>query len=209
MVALYLIDTRLLSFEVATAYLSPEESQKILSLTRPEVRNRQVFSQGLKRKILAEYLGVKPKNLIFKQNAYGKPSVLNAPIFFNLSHAGHWILLGISEKQELGVDVECLKTLNYLALAKRFFHSLEFEQIKDQYDFFKLWTYKEAFVKAIGMGLSFGLENFALDIKTGQFLDIDPKYKNFKLQSIDLEEGYFAALCLSQEEELILSCPPI
>ncbi len=201
---IYSVNTETLDLEFFKTFLTPEELKDLSGLTRSEVRNMRIFSQGFKRKILGEYLNYDPRFLTFELSPTGKPSVKTPEnsIFFNLSHAGHWIFLGISEKFEIGIDVECVKKLDYLPLAKRFFHELEINQIENSQQpeetFFKLWCLKESFVKAIGLGLGYGLERFAIDAQTGNFLFVEPKYQYCQLIPIDnFEKDYFAAVCLA------------
>ena len=217
---IYALNIRDLNFLDYLNVLSPEEIQKFSELKFEPVKKSKIISQGFKRKILGQVLNINPKDLIFKLSPEGKPyldlDLDIKKIFFNISHAGDFILLGISRFDELGVDIEKIKKLNYLDLAKRFFHKVEIEILELEKDlktqeslFFKLWAYKEAFLKAIGLGIGYGLDQFAIDPRSGIFLE-QPKeaeYKNYYLKDLDLShfdlnaENYFAAICWRPGED--------
>ncbi len=106
---------------------------------------------------------------------HGKPHVEEAGFpYFNLSHSGHCIVLAFSRDHELGVDVERespQRRHSPLELAHRFFAAEEssalalLDESKLNTAFILLWTCKEAVLKALGHGLSFGLNRlqFTLD----------------------------------------------
>ena len=120
------------------------------------------------------------------------------------------------------MDIEKIKKLDYLNLAKRFFHEIEMEILVLEQDlkiqenlFFKLWSYKEAFLKAIGLGIGYGLDQFAIDPRSGIFLEQpkEIKYQNYYLEALDLNfnlsaETYFAAICWRPGEDSNLRPTP-
>jgi 4'-phosphopantetheinyl transferase len=97
---------------------------------------------------------------------YGKPYLPTLPDFhFSLSHSGNVAMCAVSPR-EIGCDIEAPRGYD-AKIAKRFFHPAEQEWLfsrpePEQPDvFFRLWTCKESFVKALGLGLSLGLDSFA------------------------------------------------
>lgn len=106
---------------------------------------------------------------------YGKPYVLDAGYpHFNLSHAGHCIAFAFSRQQELGVDVENVRRRrSSLALAERFFAMEELQALaalepsERDAAFVRLWTGKEAVLKALGRGLAFGLHRLSFSLDDG------------------------------------------
>ncbi|MBO9661625.1 4'-phosphopantetheinyl transferase superfamily protein [Dokdonella sp.] len=103
---------------------------------------------------------------------HGKPY---APAFagldFNLSHAGHHVLLAFARGQALGVDLERdERRLSLIEIARRFFAADEADALERLPDaarlpcFLRLWTRKEAVLKALGQGLNFGLDRLAFAI---------------------------------------------
>ena len=110
----------------------------------------------------------------FKQGEHGKPYVAAAEFpHFNVSHSGHHVAFAFCHEQELGVDIERVslrRSHSALVLARRFFATEETAALAQLNDaaceraFLHLWTCKEALLKALGHGLSFGLDRlrFAL-----------------------------------------------
>lgn len=111
---------------------------------------------------------------IFEQGKHGKPYVAAGGFpHFNVSHAGDRVAFAFCREQELGVDVErgsMRRSHSALELATRFFAADESTALASldaeerERAFLHLWTCKEAVLKALGHGLSFGLERlrFAL-----------------------------------------------
>ena len=124
-------------------------------------------------RLLAAYTGCDAADLRFDRGAHGKPSLRSpATLQFNLSHSGGALLVAISRDQPLGVDLESLaRQRPGLELARRFFDGEEADALarlgapRQHAAFLRLWSCKEAVVKALGQGLSFGLARlrFALD----------------------------------------------
>ncbi len=206
-----LLDTRTLTLEDYVNYLLPNELRGLDFTHNSEIRRMQILSHGVRRKCLATWLQCDPLLIHFENNFFGKPRMLSLnanykPPFFNISHAGHWLLMGISERYEIGVDIERAIDIDHLSIAREFFHPLEIRQLEEAQNaadlknlFFRLWAYKEAFVKAIGHGLNYDLDQFAVKITTGGWLDVEEIYKNSELKPLVLEQlghEYFAAQCL-------------
>jgi 4'-phosphopantetheinyl transferase len=124
-------------------------------------------------RVLAANLGCTPAELDLRRDEFGKPHLpTRHALQFNLSHSHAGLLIGISRRQALGVDLETARRRRpVLALAQRFFHPLETDALqrldpaRRESAFLDLWTCKEAVVKALGRGIGFGLDRlaFALD----------------------------------------------
>lgn len=168
------------------------------------------------RLILSFYSTIDPAKLIFKQNDFGKPFLLNEEqLLFNLSHSNEMAICAVSDGEELGVDIEQNRPLNYLEMAERFFSSIEFNifsslsSCQQQEAFFSCWTRKEAYIKAKGLGLSIPLEQFAVSLAPGlpaSLLSSDYSEEDvgrFSLFDLKVAEGYTAALATAglQKEE--------
>jgi 4'-phosphopantetheinyl transferase len=122
--------------------------------------------------LLAGYLGRRAETLALERGEFGKPR-LPPPyaLEFNVSHSKDALLVGISGAQALGVDIEALRRERpVLALAERYFAASEAEALREldptrrQAAFAALWSCKEAFVKALGRGIGFGLARMAFAI---------------------------------------------
>lgn len=171
---------------------------------------RAMLARALVRTELAAALGVEPSTLVFAGGPNGKPEVLAPPqsIAFNLSHSGDWTVLAWHTAPcaaPLGVDVEHRGPgeRDVMRLARRFFSRPEQEALgavagaAREDLFYRLWTLKEAWVKAHGLALApqlgsvaFGVDDGALSVAngsacaTGRFLHGQPA------------DGAWASLCL-------------
>jgi len=172
-------------------------------------RERYIVIHGILRQLLARYLQINPQEINFVNNKYGKPQAAN--IYFNITHSHDMALLGFTKISEIGVDIEFIrKDFASSNIAKRFFSEPEVKALskaKDQTSaFFNCWTRKEAFIKAIGQGLSFPLNKFdvAIGAKKGSLLlnVRDNKYKvaDWSLMSLNAPKNYTAALCSTIEK---------
>ncbi|WP_211443800.1 4'-phosphopantetheinyl transferase family protein [Collimonas humicola] len=163
-------DSQLL--EAYRQLLSAEERRRLQRFLREPDRHRYLVTRALVRTVLARFTGVAPECLRFKENRYGKPALCgmdanNRTLSFNLSHCGDMIVLALTRDRELGVDVENIALRPApINIAKRFFAEVEVIDLEElstaaqSERFFELWTLKEAYVKARGMGLSIPLDQF-------------------------------------------------
>lgn len=155
------------------------DAERTMSSTEREraqkfVRGKESYiaSRWLQRKVLAYYLGITPEAVEFLRTDKGKPYLPQADLYFNLSHSGHWALLAVAKVEFIGVDVEAVSAARDLTgIAESYYHPHEFTQLlaltgATQSDYFyRLWTLKEAFFKAMGTGISAGLEKIAFDLE--------------------------------------------
>ena len=131
--------------------------------------DKQIFyqSHNALRYILSQYLSKKPHEIEFGFTSYGKPYLKNQNLYFNLSHTTSMAVIALTEDAEIGVDIENLnRDMEYEDLAKRFFCETEYLKLvktppeEKSHAFFNCWTRKEAFIKAVGEGLSYPLNDF-------------------------------------------------
>lgn len=170
---LWLLDINRFSaadYAYAERIMSDSEHQRAQKMQRG--KENYIASRWLLRKVLAHYTGIAADSITFLRTDKGKPCLPNSNIHFSLSHSGHWALLAVANCELIGVDIEAIKTTRKLsAIAEHYYHPLEVTQLQAlvgdvQRDYFyRLWTLKEAFLKATGLGISAGLEKicFALN----------------------------------------------
>lgn len=152
--------------------LSLDEQQKTDRFHFPRHRRRSIIARANLRIILAKYLNLEPAELSFTYAEHGKPEIKNTiNLEFNLSHSHELALLAITEGMPIGIDLEYRRPERAgLEIAQRFFSTEEYETLKSlpaaQHceAFFNAWTRKEAFIKAIGQGLSYPLDDFAVTL---------------------------------------------
>jgi 4'-phosphopantetheinyl transferase len=160
------------------AFLSPEElahARRFLSASHGQ---RYVVAHGRLRQLLAPLLRMEPAAIEFAAGADGKPQLAGAAaaseLSFNLSHSAAWGLVGWSWQRDIGVDVEAWRAMrDAAALVRRYFSAAEIagwealpQELREQ-AFFNLWTRKEAYVKALGRGLSLSLASFDVSHENG------------------------------------------
>ncbi len=158
------------------AAMHPAERQEIGRFRLSTSRNQHVVGRGMARTILAR--GVcEPTDIQFEFNGHGKPSVgspTGACRPFNIAHTDGMVLVGTCHAGLIGVDVESLARQPNLEIASRYFAAEEVEFVMshastdDRYlAFLRVWTLKEAYIKAVGGGLSIPLGDFVFhDIDT-------------------------------------------
>jgi 4'-phosphopantetheinyl transferase len=156
--------------------LDTDERTKEMRFHFERDRRRFLMTRALVRIVLSRYLPVEPQMWSFLTNAYGRPRIANeesrsAGLDFNVSHTDGLIVLGISAFRRLGVDTENIRMQQApVELADRFFSRHEVEVLsrvprdRQQERFFEYWTFKEAYIKARGMGLSIPLDRFTFDL---------------------------------------------
>lgn len=150
--------------------LSPEEQGRAAELRLPDVRRRFVVARAALRNLLAGYLGESPERLEFSYAVRGKPGLAGAAgqrIQFNLAHSADLALIAVTKRVPVGVDVEAVRVMPDAELiAARFFAPREAETLgkvkveERAAAFFRLWTRKEAWLKATGDGIAESLARF-------------------------------------------------
>jgi len=115
--------------------------------------------QHIKNNLLAQKLNVNPEDLLFAKHEYGKPYLLDHVLHFNHSHSQQYYALALSERvKDIGIDVEELdRKVRLDSLAQHAFHTDEYATWQnleqDREYWFKVWTTKEAVLKASGLGI--------------------------------------------------------
>lgn len=159
-----------------TGSLSPDEREVAGRFHFVMHRNRYIAGRGAMRAILARYLGSEPSQVCFAYGAQGKPALATAPadqrLCFNLAHSQALGLLAVASDREVGIDVEGFRRLeNASQVAERFFSSREVAAYREIAEcnrteaFLRCWTRKEAYLKALGTGLSTPLDRFDVSLE--------------------------------------------
>ena len=136
-------------------------------------RRRALVARALVRTVLSRYAALAPREWAFCADVNGRPRIANPPpgpgIEFNLSHSGGLVVLGVGTGRALGVDVEGItrntdtdRLHHYFAPSERE-ALLELPEARRRRRFFELWTLKESYLKARGVGLKLPLDAVAFD----------------------------------------------
>lgn len=141
----------------------------------PMGRHEYLVTRVLVRTTLSRYTGVPPDRWRFVKGAHGRPELSGPSIAprlsFNVSHTKGFVACLIALDRQVGVDVEnTARDGRILEIADRYFSPSEVRALRSlphpaRWDrFFEYWTLKESFIKAMGVGISFGLSRFSFDL---------------------------------------------
>ncbi|CAH9082141.1 unnamed protein product [Cuscuta epithymum] len=223
--------------------LSPAEKENVLRMAGDEHQKTALLSRALARTTIARYQissAVDPRFLKFRKNNYGKPEVewqhsdhwQSPPLHFNMSHTNSLVACGVTGGSPIGIDVEeKLRAVrnNVLSLARRYLSGPEFEFLSSikhseaqHQEFIKLWTMKEAYVKALGVGfsgspfktftlrfrrssersslLSLNSDYRALETALDQQEDLQKMMGYWQFALIELDGSHYAAICTKKGE---------
>lgn len=189
--------------------LSPEELTRAkLYRFRRDARHF-IARRCLLRCLLAAYLEISPDGIVFQATRQGKPFLANPGrdgLTFSISHSSASALFAISRGSEVGVDLEKERdNLDPMELATQFFapsERLALELLPSQERkaaFFRTWTRKEAWLKAVGCGLSLPLTDFLVSIEPEKpvLLDCPSQYgqpQDWHLIDLPSYPGFAAAV---------------
>lgn len=145
--------------------LDENERQRAARVRHDGDRRRQVIARATLRRLIGPRLQIDPARLSFGRGEFGKPWVPGAGgLHFNSSHSGDWILHGLSASVPLGVDVEAIPGAGFeLGRYAQVLAPAEFERLaaldagERARAFVQTWVCKEAYVKALGHGLTHDL----------------------------------------------------
>lgn len=186
--------------------ISPEESRHACNLCIEERKNRYIITHGILNVIAGIYLSVKPEEVVIRYNPNGTPFIdgITKSLFFNLSSSKELALYCFSSRWKSGIDIEHQSGVkDILRFSRRYFTRKENELLLkgDPMErlvlFYRIWTRKEACLKAPGWGLT----------KPLNYLDVAPESDSpviseggsgsggLKLAVLDLytEPGYSAS----------------
>jgi 4'-phosphopantetheinyl transferase len=193
--------------------LSAEERARAGAFRQERDRTRYLLGRGVLRLLLGRYQQRLPAELEFAYNPHGKPALVAVPgakeIEFNVSHSGDWVLCALARRRAVGIDVEHIRPVpDWDQIAERFFAPGEAAVLRGlptearQTAFFHCWVRKEAYVKALGKGLSVPLREFEVSVAPGEparLLRGHQGGKTWSLRELSLGPEYTAALAVAGE----------
>jgi len=171
-------------------------------------RRRFIGARAFLRSILGRAVGVVPENVAFSYGRYGKPRLAGGGPYFNATDSGDVVVVALAS-DEIGVDVEVVRPLNRLErLARRICTKLEIDALEkmSQTDrnaaLLRLWTCKEAGLKAIGTGLSGGMRNVEVDLEASRpprLRRLCGEVDGWTLLTVDLGEDLLCSIVIKGE----------
>ncbi len=200
--------------EYLKAILSFDEAKRAEKFIFDKDHKNYIAARGLLRILLSNYLNLDPEEIKFSYNKYGKPILDNdRNLKFNISHSGSKFICGITIDKSIGVDIEKLRAVDNAdeIVESNFSESekLEYKCIPDrlkQKAFFAFWTRKEAYIKAIGKGLFFPLNDFSVSImpdkpaKILHFKNDLQKISEWTIEEINLSKEHVAAVAVESRD---------
>jgi 4'-phosphopantetheinyl transferase len=191
--------------------LSKEEHKRLNSFKFEKDRFRYKLTHSMKRWVLAHYLNELPEKLNFTLGKQGKPAISAAQnwlnLKFNISHSHQIILMGITLKDPIGIDIEYhaenistenLGKIIFSPNERQFFSKLTCQQEKRK-AFFRCWTRKEAYLKAKGYGITNYLTKISVDMNELPTKDwikffMGNENTHWKLFPLSINKFYTAAM---------------
>ena len=191
--------------------LAPDEVTKANKFRFPVHRRRYIVARGILRQLLANYLHLRPQEIGFEYGDRGKPYLSDFDsLQFNVSHSHESVLYGVSDRIPIGVDVEYLRKMPDAAkIARRFFSAKEYELIdrvvetEQQRLFFQLWTAKEAYLKALGVGLAGSLNSVELEVNPIRLVAVKGSKSaaaDWSVYSCGWATNYIAAIAIKAQK---------
>ena len=195
----------------ASRLLSDDERRRANGFVFDRDRFRFIVGRARLRQLLGARLDVAPSSIEFAYGNRGKPSLsfvfAGSGLRFNVSHCGNLAVYGFAWHREIGIDVEAVGPLpDADAIAARFFSRREnatYSSLRPSerpLGFFNCWTRKEAFIKALGDGLSYSLDRFDVSLapdEPAQLLHVESALApedRWSMWSFSAAPGYVAAV---------------
>lgn len=188
-------------------YLSEEETKRVERFRKINDKKQYVIGHIFLRILLSKYLEIPIHQISLFRDLHGKIKLEGngGNISFNLSHSDEMVVLAFSKYKDLGVDIERIHNIqDFLQIAQLYFRKEEYDYISKidaespLSKFYKVWTIKEAFVKATGEGLSRSLKTFSVEtdsvisIQAGQ--DTIGVWRHFELE---MDRNYAATVVIN------------
>lgn len=182
--------------------LEKEECQKAEHYRFHEDKMRYLAGKITVRMLLKEYSG--EDKIVLSQGKYGKLYWKVPPgqreITFNLSHSGEWVLAIFAYRQAVGIDVQEMGEIpEYMEIAQNFFteeETAEIQETKSPERFYQYWAAKEAYLKALGLGLNKGMDFFS--VRENKIIEKGKIKSGWKLYPILIKD--YAAYAAVQEK---------
>jgi len=193
--------------------LSVPERERAQQFVFPEHRRRFVVARGLLRIILGSELDRDPRELTFRYGPHGKPEMTVEPdtLGFNVAHSHELVAYALTKRATVGIDIEHVRDIDVETAARGFFSCSEQRELNSAAPglrrrmFYSGWVRKEAFLKALGTGLSFGAARFDVSLGTPARLarlppGVDPDWQIYDFAP---SVGYCGAIATRGQPPLV------
>lgn len=191
------------------SFLSKDETVKSRRFKFSRDRVSYIMVHGVLRLMLGRHLGISPQAVKITYNSFGRPYIsgYSRQVFFNLSHSSGISVLAFDPGYEIGVDVERIDDeFEYESIVNIFFSKREIRYIqqvkeKSRNRFYEIWTRKEAFLKAEGIGITENLQVEVLkeSIKGNAIKGNRSDGREFLFWSVVFEQNYRITLAMGKD----------
>lgn len=185
--------------------LTETEKNKIYNLLKLNDRKISLASTILQKYVIANYFNKPLQSIIIKKYKYGKPYVENFE--YSVSHDNNIVVILTSPSESVGIDIMCIDRVIDIKLFKSIFSIKEYKKIKNLKDFYIFWCLKESYVKAIGYGISFGLDRIEFNIDDYSNIKLyidDILQKEYFFTFLTIKSKYIVAITKQTENEINL-----
>jgi len=199
------------------ALVSEDERARQARFRFARDRRRFLVTRALVRTVLSRYAAVRPERWTFSTGPHGRPSISTPhlpALEFNISHSADLVVLGITSDRALGIDVESMEAREVdIDGLDRYFAPQESAALlalappERRRRFFDLWTLKESYIKARGMGLAIALDSFRFELTGERGLtlamrpDLRDSPQHWRLWQLPLRPRYVAAVCAARGDD--------
>lgn len=177
--------------------LSEEEKFRSVSIVNETDRLNYIIRRAILKQIICRYFSIDLHDIKFDKATLGKPYCIKPSLCrFNIAHSKNNVAFIISDKYEVGIDIEYKnKKRSFEELAKACFTEDEYHQVINSDEknkaFYKIWTAKEALLKADGIGLSGGIRSVNVaDIVLKNKVEVKYRHSLYKIKSLDYRGEY-------------------
>jgi 4'-phosphopantetheinyl transferase len=201
------------------ALLSADERGRQARFRFARDQRRYLVTRALVRTVLSCYAAVRPQDWEFSAGPHGRPAIsapLPAPALeFNVSHSADLVILGVTSGRTLGIDAESTEAraadidgLDRYFAPEESAALLALPPHARRRRFFELWTLKESYIKARGMGLAIGLDAFRFELGGEGELTLHMRSElgdspdRWRLWQLVLRTDYLAGVCAARGEDL-------
>ena len=212
------------NFERSRSWLSSDEIARAERFRFERHRRAFVLGRAALRALLGSYMGIVPSDVRFVYGLHGKPALADATsaLRFNASNSGDLAACAFTRGCEIGVDIEQYRGVRDLEhIAHRFFSPeearevLELAEAEKAPGFFNCWTRKEAYIKAMGGGLSIPLDSFRVTLRPGapaRMVTLGGSAdaaRGWTLHDFTPAAGYAGAIAYPDEPRLLTPMPVV
>lgn len=196
------------------------ERERAARMRLPGARRRHLAARALVRTALSHYAPITPEAWTFGADAHGRPRIVAPeppqPIEFNIAHSAGLVVVGVSAGRPVGVDVEHVRRRTDTVALERYFAPVERTALAAlaaeprRARFFELWTLKESYLKARGVGLRLPLAGCAFELSsagrvhlsfTEAFEDVASRWA---FAQFTLRDQYMIAVCAERQRSSTL-----